>query len=489
MSGHTQAVPTVRLDARTYLVLQALFDLVALTLAWQIARDVCVVLAPIGVRTSESVKYLGIPLGMTILVIWLGIGLWLKHYTSFGRSHLRISYSRLVEMVIVVVGLLVLGIPSVYRNLSLELLRSFAVVFAPLSLISLAAARYAASLTAARTKLNWLTRARIAIIARGADAMRMTELIRQGGYPDDVAGVILPEGVAGADIEGSLKVLATTGQLAETINREHLGRVIIVHGALPDQEVEHCCRVARRMSVTISRTISPSVFGAKLGFTTLSGVHLLDQQPVHFTRNQEVVKRLFDVVASLILIGLISPILILTAILVKLTSKGPVLYTSFRVGRGGRYFTFHKFRSMTHSSSGNHQILRDRNEQRGHLFKIKRDPRVTPFGRFIRRYSIDELPQLFNVLIGDMSLVGPRPLPTEDMEGDGMSREHAEWAETRARALPGITGLWQVHGRSNTGFDRMTTLDIEYIKKWSLKLDLMILLKTPAAVLRAAGAY
>jgi lipopolysaccharide/colanic/teichoic acid biosynthesis glycosyltransferase len=110
-------------------------------------------------------------------------------------------------------------------------------------------------------------------------------------------------------------------------------------------------------------------------------------------------------------------------------------------------------------------------------------------GRIIRRYSLDELPQLFNVLIGDMSLVGPRPLPTQDMEGDGMSKQYAAWAETRARALPGITGLWQVQGRSSTGFDRMMELDIEYVRNWSLKLDLIILLKTPAAVLSAAGAY
>ena len=128
-------------------------------------------------------------------------------------------------------------------------------------------------------------------------------------------------------------------------------------------------------------------------------------------------------------------------------------------------------------------------KKEGHIFKIKNDPRVTPVGRFLRRYSLDELPQIINVLRGEMSLVGPRPLPAEDMEPDGQSAQFLAWSEDRSRVLPGITGLWQVRGRSDVAFDRMMELDTEYIQKWSLILDFKILLETPLAVISARGAY
>jgi lipopolysaccharide/colanic/teichoic acid biosynthesis glycosyltransferase len=133
--------------------------------------------------------------------------------------------------------------------------------------------------------------------------------------------------------------------------------------------------------------------------------------------------------------------------------------------------------------------LAARNEHTGHLFKVKDDPRVTPLGRFMRRYSIDELPQLINVLIGDMSLVGPRPLPASDLHPDGQSPFFANWAEQRSRVLPGITGLWQVRGRSDLQFKEMMDLDSYYIRNWSLKLDIKILLQTPLVVLIGRGAY
>jgi lipopolysaccharide/colanic/teichoic acid biosynthesis glycosyltransferase len=123
------------------------------------------------------------------------------------------------------------------------------------------------------------------------------------------------------------------------------------------------------------------------------------------------------------------------------------------------------------------------------LFKIRRDPRVTPLGRILRRFSLDELPQLGNVLMGDMSLVGPRPLPAEDLDPDGMSRDFASWARDRAHVPPGITGLWQVRGRSDVPFQQMMELDIEYIRTWSLRRDLAILLETPLVVLTGRGAY
>ena len=174
-------------------------------------------------------------------------------------------------------------------------------------------------------------------------------------------------------------------------------------------------------------------------------------------------------------------------ILVKVTSPGPIFYKAARVGRGGRYFTFLKFRSMR--ADTDRSAVKDGNEKQGHIFKMRNDPRVTPFGRFIRRYSLDELPQLVNVLLGDMSLVGPRPLPIEDLDPDGMSSRFTIWSEQRASVPPGITGLWQIRGRSELPFTDLIRYDLEYVHNWSLALDLKILVATPRFVVSAKGAF
>ena len=155
----------------------------------------------------------------------------------------------------------------------------------------------------------------------------------------------------------------------------------------------------------------------------------------------------------------------------------------------GRTFDFFKFRSMVVGADKLKDQLRERNEADGRLFKLKDDPRITPFGHFIRKYSIDELPQLLNVLRGDMNLVGPRPLPAEDLAGIEQDAEMAYWFEQRGKVNPGITGLWQVMGRSDLGFAEMVRHDIYYIQNWSFWLDVQILLKTIPAVLRGRGAH
>jgi lipopolysaccharide/colanic/teichoic acid biosynthesis glycosyltransferase len=201
-----------------------------------------------------------------------------------------------------------------------------------------------------------------------------------------------------------------------------------------------------------------------------------------------VIKRGIDALASLALITLLLPVFILIAAMVRLTSRGPVFYCSRRVGKGGRYFMFWKFRSM-YVGGPRRNDLAIANEKTGHIFKMRQDPRVTPVGRILRRLSLDELPQLFNVLAGDMSLVGPRPLPAEDLDPDGMSRKFTDWATQRSLVRPGITGIWQIRGRSELPFNSMMELDVEYIRNWSLGLDLEILWKTPRAILFGEGAY
>ena len=195
------------------------------------------------------------------------------------------------------------------------------------------------------------------------------------------------------------------------------------------------------------------------------------------------IKRPLDVCASLIGLILLSPLFLVLAILVKVDSHGPVFFKQMRVGKDGREFEFYKFRSMVQDAEALKNKLMHLNELEGPVFKISDDPRITPIGRFLRRTSLDELPQLFNVLRGDMSLVGPRPpLPAE-------VANYESWQRQKLAVLPGITCLWQISGRNHIGFTEWMRLDIEYIRRQSLGVDVKILARTLPAVLLRKGAF
>lgn len=195
-------------------------------------------------------------------------------------------------------------------------------------------------------------------------------------------------------------------------------------------------------------------------------------------------KRLTDIVLSVMCIIMAFPIFLVTALLIKLTSPGPIIFSQVRVGKYGRHFRFYKFRSMYVDAEARKEELLGRNESKdGVIFKMKHDPRITPVGRFIRKFSIDELPQLFNVLLGDMSLVGPRPpLPRE-------VRNYSIEERKRLNITPGITCIWQVSGRSELSFGQQKELDKQYIASRSAWNDFLILLKTVPAILSGRGAW
>ena len=195
------------------------------------------------------------------------------------------------------------------------------------------------------------------------------------------------------------------------------------------------------------------------------------------------IKRMLDFTISSILLVLFVPVLVLAAVLIKLTSPGPVLFAQKRLGLNKRCFNVYKFRTMVADAEKRLHELEHLNQVSGPVFKVWNDPRITPIGKFLRKTSIDELPQLFNVLKGDKSLVGPRPLPVRDYEGFSK-----DWQRRRLSVKPGITCLWQVRGRSSIPFEEWMDLDLQYIDKWSLWLDFQILVQTIPAVLRGSGA-
>jgi lipopolysaccharide/colanic/teichoic acid biosynthesis glycosyltransferase len=193
-------------------------------------------------------------------------------------------------------------------------------------------------------------------------------------------------------------------------------------------------------------------------------------------------KRALDFLMALALLIVLSPLFLLLAVVIKLTSEGPVLYRQVRCGSGGRKFTLYKFRSMRAGADSERARLAALNELDGPVFKIRNDPRCTVMGRFMRKFSFDELPQLVNILKGDMSFVGPRPPLPEEVE------KYAAWQRRRLHMQPGLTCLWALEGRSQLNFQRWMELDLEYIDHWSPALDLTILLKTIPVVLLGRGA-
>lgn len=195
------------------------------------------------------------------------------------------------------------------------------------------------------------------------------------------------------------------------------------------------------------------------------------------------VKRVIDVIGALVLLLLLSPVFLIIVICIKLDSKGTIIFRQKRLGLGGRAFVFYKFRSMCVDAEKSKTKILHLNEVSGPIFKIRNDPRITRVGKFMRRYSLDELPQLFNVLKGDMSFVGPRPPLPDEVE------QYEEWQLRRLSVIPGITCLWQISGRSKLSFDEWVKLDLQYIDSRSIWLDIIILLKTIPAVISADGAY
>jgi exopolysaccharide biosynthesis polyprenyl glycosylphosphotransferase len=267
-------------------------------------------------------------------------------------------------------------------------------------------------------------------------------------------------------------------------NLEQIDEVLIADPDFPQDEavdlVDRCHQQGVRVRVAPS---TMEILMESVEFVPGQALPLFELKPPVFEGLDFAVKRTFDLITAPLLLLVLSPGLAVISLAIKLSSRGPILYRSVRPGIGGRPFTCLKFRTMVHGAEHLQDDLEPANELTGALFKIRRDPRVTGVGRFLRRWSLDELPQLLNVVRGNMSLVGPRPLPQRDYE------RLEDWHRKRYLVLPGVTGLWQVSGRSELDFDELVRLDFLYLERWSVWLDLTILLKTVPAVIRARGAW
>jgi exopolysaccharide biosynthesis polyprenyl glycosylphosphotransferase len=283
---------------------------------------------------------------------------------------------------------------------------------------------------------------------------------------------------------GPIKALGPVENISQIVKEKAIDVVMIT---LPWQYHRKIIRlVGEAEQAGVRAAVVPDLFQLSLGgiqIEEINGIPLISVKQTTLTGMNQVIKRAFDLIITVPTVVLLAPIWPLVALAIRLDSPGPILFRQIRVGRHGKTFTFYKFRSMCADAEAELEKLRALNEASGPLFKIKDDPRQTRVGRFIRRTSLDELPQFFNVLRGDMSLVGPRPgLPSE-------VEKYQNWHRRRLEVQPGLSGLWQVRGRSDLTFDEMVMLDIYYGENWSLLTDVQILMRTIPQILFGDGAY
>jgi exopolysaccharide biosynthesis polyprenyl glycosylphosphotransferase len=329
-----------------------------------------------------------------------------------------------------------------------------------------------------------MKRRRTLIVGSGRESLLVyRKLMAHPEYGLEVVGFL--EGDAGDPADDVGPVLGSRGDIAKVIDDHEIDRVLLGSSIASHEEMLDLIRTVRRPDVQVS--IVPNyfeIFTSRAILDEVEGMSVVTLPPMNLGRSSRVLKRTFDVVVSSTALIVFSPVLALTALAIRLDSSGPALFRQPRRGRYGSTFQIVKFRTMRIGAEADRSDVLHMNEVDGPLFKIKgRDPRVTRVGAFLRRTSLDELPQLWNVVKGEMSLVGPRPFVV--YEADKITG----WAQRRLDMTPGITGLWQVLGRNDIPFEEMTKLDYLYVTNWSVWWDLKILCQTIPVVLGKRGAY
>lgn len=419
-----------------------------------------------------------------VLAVWLvtlrGCGLY-----QLDRLGLGEEIARLLQSLIVLLGIL-LSITFFYRGFSYS--RGFTLLFVPLLVGFTFLGRLSLRLVLRKLMSMGSVGRRVLLVGRSPVAEHLSKIAISADSPLEVAGVLDDEEVAGT-VVGGTTVLGGTVDLEKVARSTNARGIIITTSKL--NEAAQLALLDTCLALDLEWEVVPSVYELMLDrvrFDMVGGVPVLGLKRPNIRGVNRILKRAFDIAVSSAMLLLLSPLMALVALAVKLGSKGPVFFKQTRVGEGGRPFEFIKFRSMrVDADDGDHRKYTKEWIENGKaacdgddgekVYKIKHDPRVTKLGTFIRKYSIDELPQLLNVLRGDMSLIGPRPPIPYEVE------VYREWHRRRLEGPQGITGLWQVSGRNRLSFDEMVKLDIEYIENWSISLDIKILLRTVGVVL------
>ncbi|RBY89603.1 sugar transferase [Blastococcus sp. TF02A-30] len=369
---------------------------------------------------------------------------------------------------------------------ALDLSRAFVVVAVPALTVATLMIRYAGRIWLNRRRAAGRWTKRVIVVGRGGAVLDLVESFRRSTHSGlDVVAACVPP--ADRHRVGRAAAVPVGGLDDVVAMADRLDADTIAVTSASETAAQYLRRLSWQLEGTgIELLVAPGlieVAGPRLHIRPYDGFPLLSVEQPRFEGWRRVVKGGVDRGLAAFLLLAAAPVLVVIALAVGLSSPGPVLYRQERVGLGGRTFTMLKFRSMVVDAEQRLEALRDANNSDGLLFKMKADPRVTPVGRWLRRLSLDELPQLLNVLGGSMSLVGPRPPLPREVAG------YDEVVHRRLLVKPGLTGLWQISGRSDLSWDEAIRLDLRYVENWSLALDAQIIWKTARAVLTSSGAY
>ncbi|MEM9463412.1 MAG: sugar transferase [Myxococcota bacterium] len=401
--------------------------------------------------------------------------------TNDYRSSYRVMAWRYARAVVLGLGLLVVA-QFLFRLGFIS--RSFVALFALIQYLALMLGRVMLMETVKVARRRSGDGHRVVIVGANDRGVAFAASLReQSPFNVKILGFVTAPGESGHP--KARPNLGYAGSLASLLDRQPVDEVVFaVPGKHPEilRDAMAACEV-RGVDVLVH--LPPTVPSkGTMAIANVSGFDypLLNLRRTPTSEAKLAAKRILDFSGALLGIILTGPIMLVTAIIIRVTDPGPVLFRQVRAGRNGRSFTMLKFRSMVMDAEKKKAELMHLNEMDGPVFKIQRDPRITPIGRLIRKTSIDELPQLFNILVGDMSLVGPRPpLPSEVEQYKG-------WQRRRLSVKPGLTGMWQVSGRNQIDFEEWMQMDLDYIDNWSLWLDIKIILKTVPAVVLRSGA-
>jgi exopolysaccharide biosynthesis polyprenyl glycosylphosphotransferase len=374
-----------------------------------------------------------------------------------------------------------------------DIARGFVVVALPTALVLDLVGRYAARKYLHRLRSDGRAMTSMLLVGDGASIAEFAALVKRERYAGmDVVGACVPYDLVGDPLtmqlldDAGVELLGDVDSVVSAVRESRADTVAVVSSATVGRE--RLRWISWQLEgLDVSLVVSPGLMEVawpRLHIQPMAGLPLVHVEEPEFAGFRRVLKGAFDRIVAGLALLLLAPVALGTALAVRCTSRGPVFFRQTRVGRNGQLFRMVKFRSMYVDAEARRDELEKRNvNSDGVLFKVRDDPRITRVGKVIRKYSLDELPQLFNVLSGRMSLVGPRPpLPAEVARyGDDMRR--------RLLVKPGITGLWQISGRNDLSWEETKQLDLRYVENWSLGSDLLILWKTPSAVAKASGAY
>jgi exopolysaccharide biosynthesis polyprenyl glycosylphosphotransferase len=423
-----------------------------------------------GILWDTEIEWLPFLTVVTVLVFWVG-GL-------YRRRELRTGWGQIVfSLVLISVITLAFGLGTGYHFTTYGLTPTALVLTA--LFIGILRSSYEV-LTRDVLRIAG-TRRRTVLVGEGEQLAKLRRTLGsdRSGIRYEFLGAIAHGGDA-----GDLPVLGSLDAVPQILREQDVHELIVTDEGFDERELLELVEEAHRFGVKVK--IAPKTTELLLQraeYIPGEGTPLFELRPPALAGWEWGVKRGFDVVVSTLVVAAGLPLWLGIAAAIKLTSRGPVFYRDERIGLGEQPFGMMKFRTMYADAAQRQSALEADNEASGPLFKIKDDPRVTPVGGFLRRFSLDELPQVLNVLWGEMSLVGPRPLPIRDYD------QLLPWHRKRYLVLPGMTGLWQVSGRIDLSFDDLVRLDFYYIENWSIWLDISILAKTLPAVLARRGAY